>query len=158
MMPGEVHTVRGVTGTVKELMYAFGVQVGWACVRTRRSNYGWSMEKCLLYRGYKPPLYANNPRPIIRNGDPLTHWELAREAAEQRFDCSLREILIAVADAGLYTPVWSPRILAEWRHAAARLGAYLAALAAVFVAAFFIGGAVVPQSTVDSWTQQAEES
>ena len=35
----------------------------------------------------------------------------------------LREILIGVADAGLYTPVWSPRILAEWRHAAARLGA-----------------------------------
>ena len=42
--------------------------------------------------------------------------------------------------------------------ATARLGAYLAALAAVFVAAFFIGGAVVPESTVDSWTQQAEES
>ena len=100
MMPGEVHTVRGVTGTVKELMYAFGVQVGWACVRTRRSNYGWSMEKCLLYRGYKPPLYANNPRPIIRNGEPLTHWELAREAAEQRFDCSLREILIALVASG----------------------------------------------------------
>ena len=39
-----------------------------------------------------------------------------------------------------------------------RCGDYLAALAAVFVAAFFIGGAVVPQSTVDSWTQQAEES
>lgn len=34
----------------------------------------------------------------------------------------LREILIAVADAGLYQPVWSDRILAEWRHAAGRLG------------------------------------
>ena len=42
--------------------------------------------------------------------------------------------------------------------AAARLGTYLAALAVVFGAAFVIGGAVVPQSTVDSWTQQAEES
>lgn len=34
----------------------------------------------------------------------------------------LREILILAADAGLYEPVWSHRILAEWRHAAARLG------------------------------------
>lgn len=34
----------------------------------------------------------------------------------------LREILIGAADAGLYTPVWSPRILSEWQHAAARLG------------------------------------
>ncbi|WP_144790396.1 hypothetical protein [Kocuria palustris] len=42
--------------------------------------------------------------------------------------------------------------------AAARLGVYLAALAAVFVAAFLIGGAVVPQETVDAWTQQAEDS
>ena len=34
----------------------------------------------------------------------------------------LREILILAAEAGLYEPVWSDRILAEWRHAAARLG------------------------------------
>ena len=34
----------------------------------------------------------------------------------------LREILISVADAGLYDPVWSQRILAEWRNAAGRLG------------------------------------
>ena len=34
----------------------------------------------------------------------------------------LREILILAADAGLYEPVWSDRILAEWRQAAARLG------------------------------------
>ena len=100
MMQGEVHTVRGVTGTIKELMYAFGVQVGWACVRTRRCNYGWSWERCLLYKGRKPPRFADNPRPIIRNGNPLTHWELAREAAEQRFDCSLREILIALVASG----------------------------------------------------------
>ena len=99
-MPGEVHTVRGVTGTIKELMYAFGVQVGWACVRTRRCNYGWSWERCLLYKGRKPPRFADNPRPIIRNGDPLTHWELAREAAEHKFDCSLREILIALVASG----------------------------------------------------------
>lgn len=35
----------------------------------------------------------------------------------------LREILLDVAAAGLFAPVWSARILAEWRHAAARLGA-----------------------------------
>lgn len=34
----------------------------------------------------------------------------------------LREVLLDVASAGLFVPVWSPRILAEWRHAAARLG------------------------------------
>lgn len=34
----------------------------------------------------------------------------------------LREILIGAAGAGLFQPVWSARILAEWRHAAARLG------------------------------------
>ncbi|MCF3972081.1 RSP_2648 family PIN domain-containing protein [Paracoccus salsus] len=38
------------------------------------------------------------------------------------FPTILREILTDVAAAGLYMPLWSPRILAEWRHAAARLG------------------------------------
>ncbi|ARJ69870.1 RSP_2648 family PIN domain-containing protein [Paracoccus contaminans] len=34
----------------------------------------------------------------------------------------LREIVIGTAGAGLFQPVWSARILAEWRRAAARLG------------------------------------
>ena len=34
----------------------------------------------------------------------------------------LREILTDLAAAGLFAPLWSARILAEWRHAAARLG------------------------------------
>lgn len=38
------------------------------------------------------------------------------------FPTVLREILIAAAGAGLYTPVWSQRILDEWRHAADRQG------------------------------------
>ena len=35
----------------------------------------------------------------------------------------LREVLLDVAGAGLFAPVWSARILDEWHHAAARLGA-----------------------------------
>lgn len=38
------------------------------------------------------------------------------------FPTILREILTDLARAGLYVPLWSARILAEWRHAAARLG------------------------------------
>lgn len=42
----------------------------------------------------------------------------------------LREILTGVAGAGAFTPLWSARILAEWQHAAARLGAGGATVAA----------------------------
>ncbi|MCV2448313.1 RSP_2648 family PIN domain-containing protein [Paracoccus sp. DMF] len=38
------------------------------------------------------------------------------------FPTVLREILIDAAGAGLYAPVWSRRILDEWRHAADRQG------------------------------------
>lgn len=38
------------------------------------------------------------------------------------FPTILREILIDLAGAGLFVPLWSPRILSEWRGAAARLG------------------------------------
>ena len=34
-----------------------------------------------------------------------------------------REVLLAVAAAGLYTPLWSARLLEEWARAAARRGA-----------------------------------
>ncbi len=34
----------------------------------------------------------------------------------------LREVLLAVAGEGLFQPLWSPRVLEEWRRAAARLG------------------------------------
>ncbi|SDK71105.1 RSP_2648 family PIN domain-containing protein [Paracoccus chinensis] len=46
----------------------------------------------------------------------------------------LREILIGAADAGLYQPLWSARILDEWRHAAARLGPDGAAVAGAEIA------------------------
>lgn len=38
------------------------------------------------------------------------------------FPTILREILCDLARAGLFVPLWSDRILGEWRHAAARLG------------------------------------
>lgn len=38
------------------------------------------------------------------------------------FPTILREILTDLAGAGLFTPLWSARILDEWRHAASRLG------------------------------------
>ncbi|MDZ4096553.1 MAG: PIN domain-containing protein, partial [Paracoccaceae bacterium] len=34
----------------------------------------------------------------------------------------LREILLGVAQAGLYTPLWSDRILEEWARATRKLG------------------------------------
>ncbi|MGP9792119.1 RSP_2648 family PIN domain-containing protein [Roseinatronobacter sp. NSM] len=42
----------------------------------------------------------------------------------------LREILVGVAARNGFTPVWSARILAEWQHAAARLGPAGAVIAA----------------------------
>ncbi|MEM8879755.1 MAG: PIN domain-containing protein, partial [Pseudomonadota bacterium] len=34
----------------------------------------------------------------------------------------LREVLLGVAEAGLYRPVWSARIVEEWARAAAKSG------------------------------------
>jgi predicted nucleic acid-binding protein len=45
------------------------------------------------------------------------------------FPTVLREIVLGVAENGAFTPLWSARILEEWRRAAARLGERDAALA-----------------------------
>ncbi len=45
------------------------------------------------------------------------------------FPTVLREILGDLAEAGLFTPIWSERILAEWVHSAQKLGADQAARA-----------------------------
>ncbi|VDS09624.1 hypothetical protein PARHAE_02827 [Paracoccus haematequi] len=50
------------------------------------------------------------------------------------FPTVLREILTDLAGAGLYTPLWSPRILAEWRAAASRLGSDQDAVAGAEIA------------------------
>ncbi|MCC5991126.1 MAG: PIN domain-containing protein [Rhodobacteraceae bacterium] len=47
----------------------------------------------------------------------------------------LREILVGVAARGGFAPLWSARILAEWQHAAARLGPEGAAIASGEIAA-----------------------
>lgn len=59
----------------------------------------------------------------------------------------LRELLLGVASAGGFVPLWSPRILAEWQHAAARLGPGGAAVAAGEIAlmrAHWPGAEVTP--------------
>lgn len=48
----------------------------------------------------------------------------------------LREILADTAAAGLFQPLWSQRILDEWRHAAARNGLAAGAEIALLVARF----------------------
>lgn len=59
----------------------------------------------------------------------------------------LREILIGVARAGLYRPLWSARILEEWARAVARLGPADEAVARAEIAALraaFPGAEVAP--------------
>ncbi|MCC5985566.1 MAG: PIN domain-containing protein [Rhodobacteraceae bacterium] len=51
------------------------------------------------------------------------------------FPSVLREILLDVAAAGGFTPLWSARILAEWQLAAARKGPQAAATAQTAIAA-----------------------
>ncbi len=46
----------------------------------------------------------------------------------------LREVVLAVAGRGLFAPLWSARLLDEWRHVAARGGDEHAAIAAADIA------------------------
>ena len=50
------------------------------------------------------------------------------------FPTILREILTDVAAAGVYQPLWSPRILDEWRHVAAHSGPDIASVAGAEIA------------------------
>lgn len=61
------------------------------------------------------------------------------------FPTILREILIDLAQAGLYQPYWSDRILDEWRHAAARLGPDQASVSGAEIALLTIS---LPQASV----------
>lgn len=65
----------------------------------------------------------------------------------------LREILIGTAQAGLYTPLWSARILEEWARAAARLSRGDEAVARGEIAALQAGfprASVAPQPGLES--------
>jgi predicted nucleic acid-binding protein len=61
----------------------------------------------------------------------------------------MREVLIGVAAAGLYQPLWSPRILEEWARAAAKMGPGQEALARGEIAALearWPGASVSPRA------------
>jgi predicted nucleic acid-binding protein len=63
----------------------------------------------------------------------------------------LRQLLLETAEAGLFTPLWSPRILDEWRHAAARSGQLEATLTEGEIAritALFPDASTLPDPTV----------
>lgn len=65
----------------------------------------------------------------------------------------LREILIAVARAGLYTPLWSDRILEEWARATVKLGPGAEEIARGEVAALkaeFSGASVAPRAGLEA--------
>ena len=63
----------------------------------------------------------------------------------------MREVLLAVAGQGLFTPIWSDRILGEWQRAAARYGAEGEALAAIARAQdLFPNARVKPQAGLEA--------
>lgn len=65
----------------------------------------------------------------------------------------LREILIAVARAGLYTPLWSDRILEEWARATVKLGPGAEEIARGEIAvlkAEFPGASVSPRPGIEA--------
>lgn len=65
----------------------------------------------------------------------------------------LREILIGAARAGLYTPLWSARILEEWARATVKLGPAAEAVARGEIAllgAEFPAAAVPPREGIDA--------
>lgn len=69
------------------------------------------------------------------------------------FPSVLREIVTGCAAAGLFVPIWSPRILAEWAHAAGRLGPEGSAVAAREIArlrAAFPQAEVLPEAGVEA--------
>ncbi len=65
----------------------------------------------------------------------------------------LREVLIGVARAGLYTPLWSDRILEEWARATVKLGPGAEAIARGEIAVLrseFPGAAVLPRTGLEA--------
>lgn len=73
----------------------------------------------------------------------------------------LREILIGVAQAGLYTPLWSDRILEEWARATRKIGPGAEAQARGEVAqvtAAFPKAAIAPQPGLEAGLHLPDEN
>ncbi|NPD15860.1 PIN domain-containing protein [Xinfangfangia sp. D13-10-4-6] len=69
------------------------------------------------------------------------------------FPTVLREILQGAGEAGLFEPIWSDRILGEWTHSSAKLGAGVQAVAegeAALFRAAFPRGRVQPQPGIEA--------
>lgn len=72
----------------------------------------------------------------------------------------MREVLVAVAEAGLFVPLWSRRIIDEWCHAAARLGtgaAKLAGVEAALMQAHFPDAMITPAGRRDLWLPDPDD-
>ncbi|MEO0386698.1 MAG: PIN domain-containing protein [Pseudomonadota bacterium] len=78
------------------------------------------------------------------------------------FPTVMREVLLGCARAGLLQPLWSPRILEEWRRAAGRKGADAAAAVGVEIALVtdaWPEAAVLPDPEVEAalWLPDAND-
>lgn len=98
----EQHTIRGVTGTVEQLIVAFGVQIGKSTIYMRIKEKHWSFERALLYpgRGGRAPIHLDDPLPI-ENPGPHYHWDTQKERIEKELDSSAREIIMVLISMGL---------------------------------------------------------
>lgn len=73
----------------------------------------------------------------------------------------LREILIGIAQAGLYTPLWSDRILEEWARATRKIGPVAEGIARSDVAllkAAFPKASIAPQPGLEARLQLPDEN
>lgn len=62
----------------------------------------------------------------------------------------VREVLTGVAEAGCFTPLWSPRILEEWRRAALRNGADDRVVISLLEGRFRDASVDVPEGAIDT--------
>jgi len=104
------HTVRGITGTIPELMVAFGVRVSASTVYMRHCAKGWDWERCLLHPGRKPPTRPDNPAPIPPREEIITPWERAVELARIKYDLSLSDLLLEMVSAGFSRDLIAERL------------------------------------------------
>lgn len=71
------------------------------------------------------------------------------------FPTTVRQLLLKLADAGMFEPLWSPRILEEWRRAEARRGGELG-IDLVLLRERFPNAEVQPQSLNETLPDMAD--